>query len=196
MGALTWIASVCKHERAQQLAQLEDLYKGRLTDNNRLTKASFLKAPEHTLPMLDLPPSIKCAQLKNLLHPLLPGGCDGDNDGSEEAQLDDFTQGPLQSLFMQLVQWEKTLQRHWPRRWSDKHIPQFLPNPQPKRSLSLPYWHLPRQRSPWFGTISPLPRIPWWGRPRKKRPIPSLDSSTSKSDGTRTIPQRRRPRNA
>ena len=51
----------------QKLEQLEEVYKGHLTDNARLTKAARLAAKQHALLMSsDIPPSIIQALLQDM----------------------------------------------------------------------------------------------------------------------------------
>ena len=138
----------------QILKQLEEGYKGWLTENALLTKAARLAAKQHAiLKSKEIPATIKKALLEDMApdlqhwtravrRPTLPGGGSvGADITAEEA--DDFTQAPLQSVLMQLVKRQKLPPRRPPA------IPvvclHFHPNPK-RRCLSHPRPRLQRPR--------------------------------------------------
>ena len=82
---------------------MEELYKGRLTENARLNKAARLLAKQHALLTSYMAPNVKYST-KAVRRPFLPGGSggggrDGGDDGAGDHHADDdITQGPLQNI--------------------------------------------------------------------------------------------------
>ena len=138
----------------KRLAELEEVYKGRLTENARLNKVAHLAAKQHTLlTSTKVPSGIKHELLKDIApdvqywtkavrRPFLPGGGGGagasdvadDGEGDDRAG-EDFTQGPLQTLLTQLVPRPKKTPRRSPTPKKTTPLRPPVP-PRPHKRLS------------------------------------------------------------